>query len=192
MDDAGKINAPRQGHADDSHVGAPRTARKRPLVSISEVIDVAADVFDVGRDQIMRRGFATTPVAGARACVIIVVTELGYQARDVARAFYLTNARNVMRLADMWGLSFKEDLRKARAFKLREVRDEVNARVKAIEGQRNPQTKFDDIHDVRNKKIRSLYANGKGWSVKGLAKMFDLEPVVVCDVLGLDRSFAKW
>lgn len=193
MEDISKINATGDNDGANRHGNIPRHRTVRKLPPIAEIIAIAADVCDVGAEQIIKPGFATAPVSAARSCVILIAFEIGYGYPMIAKAFQVKHIRNISRCADIWAYKCKPPQQKTRMLKLNEVRDRVLFRMDQLQDMSAKQkVELDDVNAVRNKKIKLLYNKGKGWSVKGLARMFDIEPVVVCDVLGLDRSFAKW
>ena len=186
-------------HVSDSASGMPSIRKSpttpRPLVSMSEIVAAAADVWDVATSQIItaRSGTTTAPITGARACVVMVSLEVGYRARDIATVFQVREVKNLLRSADTWMQGGNAVQGRSRMLKLTELRAIVSDRTRYMEAEKRKQrAKFDDVNDARNALIRKRYDKGKGLSVKGLTKVFGIDPVEICDVLGLDRAFAKW
>lgn len=168
----------------------PNKWRLRPAVSIQEIGVIAANEFDCDPLKLGKFVCHTWAESSARAAACIVASEIGHSYERIAEHFGIKSAKYLASVTSNWMSPPLPSQAFERASRVSLIRAIVRERLIEAEGERSQKMqRQSEINRDRNRRVSEL--RRKGWSVKGIARHFGVDPIEVCDVLGLDRALAR-
>ena len=168
----------------------PSKWRLRPPVSIAEIAAVAASEFECDPLKLGKFTCHTWAESSARAAACVVASETGHSYERIAEHFGIQSAKYLASVSNKWLYPPLKSQSTERSERVANIRAIVRERLSEADSERSHKHQSQsEANKDRNKQIALL--RRKGWSIKGIARHCNVQPVEVCDVLGVDRALAR-
>jgi len=180
---------PRDDQASDG--GQAGTILRRPTlasskVSFLEILDAVSGVYNIRKPLILHPVDQSNLVREARSCVMVVAKQYGFSSAIIGKEMDIASTK-VGNVVNRWNARQVE----TRIERISNIRRILSEKTIAAERARQRMNYSGGINVAsQDEQIRRLRKD-KGFTVRGIAKHLGIDPVVVCDVLGLDRAWAK-